>query len=169
MYRKIHIKNAIFLTIMYKMYLKFFESFTATVKFHDKTSATWSDSSKDRRQIERQTVSIILIFSLHRCLQVFNLAKWNFTQKFFAISFFFLLKFRIKTSKVPLVGLPMMLLITGKEKGKTKRNRQCWKDLLWTTSSVYGTHKKEDIELFIEKANNHPTHIKFFLLVKYQK
>ena len=56
----------------------------------------------------------------------------------------------------------MMLLITGKENGKTKRNRQCGKDLLWTTSSVYGTHKKEDIELFIEKANAyHPTHIKF--------
>ena len=35
MYKKIHIKNAIFLTIMYEMYLKFFESFTATVKFHD--------------------------------------------------------------------------------------------------------------------------------------
>ena len=29
MYKKIHIKNAIFLTIMYKVYLKF------TVKFHD--------------------------------------------------------------------------------------------------------------------------------------
>ena len=35
MYKKIRIKNAIFLTIMYEMYLKFFESFTATVKFHD--------------------------------------------------------------------------------------------------------------------------------------
>ena len=35
MYKKIHIKNAIFLTIMYEMYLKFFESFTATVKFRD--------------------------------------------------------------------------------------------------------------------------------------
>ena len=76
---------------MYEMYLKFFESFTATVKFHDKTIATWSDSSKDRRQIERQTVSIILIFSLHRCLNSasFQPRKVNFTQKFFAISFFF--------------------------------------------------------------------------------
>ena len=71
---------------------------------------------------------------------------------------------------MPLVGLPMMLLITGKENGKTKRNRQCGKDLLWTTSSVYGTYKKEDIELFIEKANAyHPTHNKFFLLVSLQR
>jgi len=55
-----------------------------------------------------------------------------------------------------------MLLITGKENGKTKRKRQCGKDLLLTTSSVYGTHKKEDIELFIERAKAyHPTHIEF--------
>ena len=34
----------------------------------------------------------------------------------------------------------------------------------------YETHRKEDIELFIEKANAyHPTHITFFLLVKYEK
>ena len=36
-------------------------------------------------------------------MQVFNLAKWNFKQKFLAISFFF--KFRFKTSIVSLLGL----------------------------------------------------------------
>ena len=47
-----------------------------------------------------------------------------------------------------------------KKKMAKQRNRQCGKDLLLTTSSVYGTHKKEDIELFIEKANAyHPIHI----------
>ena len=49
-----------------------------------------------------------------------------------------------------------------KENGKTKRNRQCGKDLLLTTSSVDWTHTQKKIQnSLLRKANAyHPTHIK---------
>ena len=123
MYKKIHIKNAIFLTIMYEMYLKFFESFTATVKFHDsqneRNMIRFLEGSKTNRKANSEHYFDILSPSMSLNSASFQPRKVKFYAKILRNQFFFF-KFRIKTSKVPLVGLPMMLLITGKEMAKQR-------------------------------------------------
>lgn len=48
MNQKIHIYNAIFLTMMYKMYLKLFKNSTATVKFRGKNERNVQHQSPRR-------------------------------------------------------------------------------------------------------------------------
>ena len=123
MYKKIHIKNAIFLTIMYKVYLKF------TVKFHDsqneRNMIRFLEGSKTNGKANSEHYFDILSPSMSLNSASFQPRKVKFYAKILRDYFVLFFKFRIKTSKVPLDGLPMMLLITGKENGKTKRNRQC--------------------------------------------
>ena len=99
MYKKIHIKNAIFLTIMYKVYLKF------TVKFHDsqneRNMIRFLEGSKTNGKANSEHYFDILSPSMSLNSASFQPRKVKFYAKIL----------RIKTSKVPLVGfLPMMLL-----------------------------------------------------------
>ena len=87
MYKKIHIKNAIYFVnhdvqnvpaILLKLH------WLPRLNFKTMTSASWSDSSKDRGQIERQTVSILLISSL-RAMKIWFLVKGKYSWYFISI------------------------------------------------------------------------------------
>ena len=143
MYKKIHIKNAIFLTIRYKVYLKF------TVKFHDsqneRNMIRFLEGSKTNGKANSEHYFDILSPSMSLNSASFQPRKVKFYAKILRNQFFFFFKFRIKTSKVPLVGLPMMLLITGKEMAKQRETASVEK-IYCGRHLLFMGHKKQKIQ-----------------------
>ena len=84
-------------------------------------------------------------------MQVFNLAKWNLTQKFFAISFFF--QISDQNIQSAFRWFTYDAANHRKRKWQNKEKPPVWKRFTVDDIFCLWNTKKEDIELLIEEAN----------------